>query len=68
MPYYGGRSIGACRSDAEQWLFRADEMRTLAENMRDQHCKEMALRIAEGYERLAHQAERITDDRAAAHR
>jgi hypothetical protein len=24
----------------------------------------MALRLAEGYERLAHQAERITDDRS----
>jgi hypothetical protein len=67
MPY-GGRSIGACRSDAEQWLFRAEEMRTVAADMHDQHCKEMALRLAEGYERLAHQAERITEDRAAARR
>jgi hypothetical protein len=44
-------------SDARQWSYRAEEMRALAEDMRDRHCKEMAFRIAKGYDRLAHHAE-----------
>jgi hypothetical protein len=32
-------------------------MRTFAEQMRDENCRVMALRIAEDYDRLARQAE-----------
>jgi hypothetical protein len=42
--------------DIAHWWNRAEEIRTLAEDMRDQHCKETAVRLARGYERLAHRA------------
>ena len=43
--------------EAIEWMARAEEMRTVAETMRDKECKAMALRIAEDYERLARRAE-----------
>ena len=47
-----------CSSDEGiEWLARAEEMRPVAETMRDRECRAMALRIAEDYERLARRAE-----------
>ena len=43
--------------DAEHWRLCAEEMRVIAENMRAEDCRAMALRMAEGYERLARHAE-----------
>jgi hypothetical protein len=43
--------------DAEYWRLRAEEMRALAEDMKGRHCKEIAVRIANDYDRLAFNAE-----------
>jgi hypothetical protein len=39
--------------DPEYWLKRAEEARTLAEQMRDTHMKAVMLGIAESYEKIA---------------
>ncbi len=39
-----------------QWLFKAEEARSLAEVMQDQTAKRIMLRIAAGYRRLAEHA------------
>jgi hypothetical protein len=44
--------------DAEHGRFSAEEMRAIAEEMLSEECRAMALRVAEGYDRLAAQAER----------
>jgi hypothetical protein len=49
--------------DIAQWWNCAEEMRTLAEDMRDPNCRAMAVRLAEGYERLPHRAEQTPDER-----
>jgi hypothetical protein len=48
---------GAFINDPEHWRNRAEKMRTLAEDMKDDCSKATMLRIAEGYERLAKRAE-----------
>jgi hypothetical protein len=46
--------------DAEHWLSRAEETRTIAEIMTDSEARRIMFDIAEGYDRLAERAvERI---------
>ena len=46
--------------DAEHWLSRAEETRTIAEIMTDAEARRIMFDIAEGYDRLAERAvERI---------
>jgi hypothetical protein len=44
-------------NDPGHWRRRAEEARTIAEQMNDPHSKEAMLRIAKDYERLAERAE-----------
>jgi DNA-binding ferritin-like protein len=39
--------------DAEYWRKRAEEARTLAEQMKDSHTQSLMLGIAESYEKIA---------------
>jgi hypothetical protein len=45
------------RLTPEYWRARAEETRTLAENMKDRFCRETMQRIARDYEMLAQRAE-----------
>lgn len=42
--------------DAEHWLSRAEETRTIAEIMTDSEARRIMFDIAEGYDRLAERA------------
>jgi hypothetical protein len=44
-------------NDPEHWRQRADEARSVAEQMNEPQSKEAMLRIAKDYERLAERAE-----------
>jgi hypothetical protein len=44
-------------NDPQHWRGRAEEARTLAEQMSDETSKQMMLRIADDYGRLAERAE-----------
>jgi len=44
-------------NDPEHWLERAEQMRTLADELDDEQAKETMLRIANVYGRLAKRAE-----------
>ncbi len=43
--------------DSAGWRIRAQEMRTFGQNIADEHCRAMALKLADDYEDLARQAE-----------
>jgi hypothetical protein len=47
-------------NDPRHWQMRAEEMRTIAEQMRDQGARGMILRIAEDYDKIAAMLERGT--------
>jgi hypothetical protein len=49
-------------NEPKHWRDRAEEMRTLAEVMKDQISREMILRIAQDYEKLAQRAEERSKD------
>jgi hypothetical protein len=50
-------SSGAFVNDPAHWRDRAEEMRVLAADMKDEHSKATMLRIAADYEKLAKRAE-----------
>ena len=45
--------MSASLDDAEYWRKRAEEARTIAEQMKDTHTKSLMLGIAESYEMIA---------------
>ena len=52
--------------DARHWRMRAEEARTVAEDMIDDGSKAIAPRIADDYERLAHKIETLWEPGKAA--
>jgi hypothetical protein len=57
------RLLGSIRDDPEHWRERAEEARHVAGQMSDPVAREMMLRIAADYERLAeHVQRRVTGE------
>ena len=56
-----GKMPASFVNDPNHWRDRAEEMRTIAERMKDQLSKEKFLRIMRDYEKLAEQAEERLD-------
>ena len=50
--------------DPKHWLERAEEARSVADQLSDPESRRMMLRIAEDYERLANHARRRTSQTA----
>jgi hypothetical protein len=44
-------------NDPEHWRYRAEETRALAEDMKDEQSRQLMVRIADDYDRLARRAE-----------
>jgi hypothetical protein len=51
--------------DAHEFHMRAEEMRTVGEGMTEENCRQMCMRIADDYERMARQAEQRADNSKA---
>lgn len=54
-------AISSFATDPDHWRQRAREMRALAEQMNNETSREIMLRIAEDYEKLAHRALQRSD-------
>ena len=64
-PFCGPRALqitvsGSILDDPKHWLERAEEARSIADQLSDPDSRRMMLRIAEDYERLANHARRRT--------
>jgi hypothetical protein len=51
-------------ADAQQYRFRAEELRTVADDMQDESCKRTTYRLAADYDRMACNAERQAKEAA----
>jgi len=54
--------LGVLLCDAEQYRSRAEELRTVADDMRDEYCRQTTYRLADDYDRMADHAEARADN------